>query len=114
MLSMNEKEGIVKVRSWIEFKHLVETLKPGAIVYNVEQNGLSPNRELTILRLIFPADSSYYVYIDSPKGDALRETGIPFRKDEKGNRYLEEEDVVKFLKEQFRQINPLICSYWTI
>jgi len=47
----NTDKGVVRVRSWDEFKRLVESFRPEAIVYNIEQNGLSPKRELTNLRL---------------------------------------------------------------
>jgi hypothetical protein len=108
-------EGVVKLRGWAEFKQLAERLKPKAIVYNIEQNGLSPQRELTNLRLILPAGPAYYVMIDSPRGgERLKETGIALRRDGKGNPYLEEEDVIKFLKEQFKRDDLIICSYWTI
>ncbi|MEM3873762.1 MAG: hypothetical protein QXU45_01305 [Candidatus Bathyarchaeia archaeon] len=108
-------EGVVKIRSWAEFRRLAESLNTKAIVYNIEQNGLSPKRELTNLRLILPSGPAYYILIDSPRGEEkLKETGIPLRKDAKGNRYLEEEDVVKFLKEQFKREDLIICSYWTI
>lgn len=107
-------EGVVKIRSWEEFKRLAESLKPNAIVYNIEQDGLSPKRELTNLRLILPSGQAYYVLLDFPRGETLRETGIPIRRDEKGNRYIEEEDVVKFLKSRFKRDDLTICSYWTI
>ncbi|MGB9684593.1 MAG: hypothetical protein ACPL1Z_06660 [Candidatus Bathyarchaeales archaeon] len=108
-------EGVVKIRSWAEFKRLAENLNPKAIVYNIEQNGLSPKRELTNLRLILPAGPAYYVLIDFPRGgERLKETGIPLRKDAKGNSYIEEEDVIKFLKEQLKRDDLIICSYWTI
>jgi hypothetical protein len=108
-------EGVVKLRSWVEFKRLAESFRPKAIVYNIEQDGFSPKRELTNLRLMLPSGPAYYVLIDSPKGsESLRETGIPLRRDAKGNRYLEEEDVVKFIKEQFKGEDLIICSYWTI
>ncbi|MEM4713491.1 MAG: hypothetical protein QXQ61_02960 [Candidatus Bathyarchaeia archaeon] len=111
----NSGEGVVKIRSWAEFKRLAESLNTKAVVYNIEQNGLSPNRELTNLRLILPAGPAYYVLIDSPRGEEkLKETDIPLRKDAKGNHYLEEEDVIKFLKEQFKREDLIICSYWTI
>lgn len=108
------KEGVVKIRSWAEFKYLAETLKPNTIVYNIEQDGLSPKRELTNLRLILPAGEAYYVFIDTARGNALKGTNIPFRRGANGNRYLEEEDVVKFLKSQFKWNNLTLCSYWTI
>lgn len=107
-------EGAAKIRSWKEFKRLAEELKPNAIVYNIEQNGLSPKRELTNLRLILPTEKAYYVFIDFAKGETLKETGILVRKDAKGNRYIEEADVIKFLKNQFRRDDLTICSYWTI
>ncbi|MEM0057953.1 MAG: hypothetical protein QXG58_03760 [Candidatus Bathyarchaeia archaeon] len=109
-----EDKGVVKIRSWVEFKHLVEDFKPKAIVYNIEQDGLSPKRELTNLRLILPSGPAYYVFLDSAGGDRLRGTGIPLRRDTKGNRYLEEEDVVKFLREHFKREDLTLCSYWTI
>ncbi|MDH7478028.1 MAG: hypothetical protein QHH17_06585, partial [Candidatus Bathyarchaeota archaeon] len=86
-------EGVVKIRSWKEFKRLAEELKVNSIVYNIEQDGLSPNRELTNLRLILPSGKAYYVLIDFAKGETLKETGIPLGKDAKGNRYIREEDV---------------------
>jgi hypothetical protein len=107
-------EGIVKIKSWEEFKRLAEELKPSAIVYNIEQDGLSPNRELTNLRLILPAGKAYHIFIDSAKGETLRETGIPISRDAQGNRYIKEEDVINFLKAQFKRENLTICSYWTV
>jgi hypothetical protein len=107
-------EGVVKIRSWSEFKRLAEELKVNSIVYNIEQDGLSPKRELTNLRLILPAGKAYYVLIDFAKGETLKETGIPLRKDANGNRYISEEDVKEFLKNQFKRNDLTICSYWTI
>ncbi|MEM3698047.1 MAG: hypothetical protein QXQ94_11250 [Candidatus Bathyarchaeia archaeon] len=107
-------EGVVKIRSWSEFKRLAEELKVDSIVYNIEQDGLSPKRELTNLRLILPSGKAYYILIDFAKGDTLKETGIPLRRDAKGNRYIDEEEVVKFLRSHFKHNNLTICSYWTI
>lgn len=44
--------GVIKVRNWEEFKRLAIELKPKALVYNIEQRGLSVARELTCLRMI--------------------------------------------------------------
>lgn len=104
---------VVKVKSWEEFKRLVMEKKPSSIVYNIEQNGLSPARELTNLRLIIPCKESYYVFIDFCKGDRLKETGISLSRDKTGNRYIDEKDVIQFLKNQFGE-KLAICSYWTI
>ncbi|MEM2119419.1 MAG: hypothetical protein QW840_04780, partial [Candidatus Bathyarchaeia archaeon] len=106
--------NLVRVKSWDEFKRLAAEFKPSSIVYNIEQSGLSSAKELTSLRLIMPCARAYYVFLDFPKGDELRETHIPLRKDRKGNRYLEEADVRDFLKKQFKREDITICSYWTI
>lgn len=105
---------VVKIRNWEEFKHLAIKLKPDAVVYNIEQNGLSAVRELTVLRLIMQGQETYYVFLDFPEGEKLRETGIPIRMDRKGNRYIEEEEVRNFLRTQLKRENLTICSYWTI
>ncbi|NWG11303.1 hypothetical protein HXY33_06115 [Candidatus Bathyarchaeota archaeon] len=107
-------EGFVKIRSWEEFKRLAVELKPDSIVYNIEQSGLSPTKELTSLRLIMPCVKAYYVFLDFPRREELRETHIPLRKDKKGNRYIEETDLKDFLKNQLNREDITICSYWTI
>ena len=108
---MSEKERLARVKTWQEFKQLVTQLKPDSIVYIIEQNGLTPTREMTVLRLILPAKNAYYVYLDFPKGNKLRETAIPIR-EEKGVRHLEDDDIKKFLKKELGERLP-IFSYWT-
>jgi len=78
-------------------------LKPDSIVYNMEQSGLSPTKELTSLRLIMPCLKAYYVFLDFARGEELRETHIQLRRDKKGNRYIEETDVRDFLKISLRE-----------
>ena len=104
-------DRLIRVKSWEEFKRLVGELKPNSLVYIIEQNGLTQTKETTILRLILPAQNAYYVYLDFPKGDALRETAIPIH-DDKGNRHLEDEDIKLFLKKEFGE-KMSILSYWT-
>ncbi len=106
--------GVIKVKNWEEFKRLAVKLKPNAVVYNIEQSGLSPTRELTCLRTIIPCQETYYVFLDFPQGEKLRETGIPLHKDNKGNRHIEDEDVINFLKTQLKRDYLTVCSYWTI
>jgi hypothetical protein len=106
-------EGNVRVRHWEEFKRLVREKKPESIVFILEQNGFSPNKELTILRLILLSDQRYYIFIDSPKGEALRETKIPFHKDKNGIFNLDEDEVRVFLKKQFEKENVNVFSFWT-
>jgi hypothetical protein len=106
-------EKLVRVKSWAEFKRLATELKPEAVVYSIDQNGMSKTKELTCLRLILPARSGYYVYLDFPKGNALRETGIPIREDKRGNRCLEDEDIIPFIKRELGQGNLSVFSFWS-
>ena len=87
-------DRVIRVKNWQEFKRLADSLKPASVVYNIEQNGLSPERELTCLRLIMPTQEAYYIFLDFPKEEQLRETGIPVRRDRKGNRCIEDKEVV--------------------
>jgi hypothetical protein len=106
-------EGNIRVRSWEEFKRLVNEKKPKSLVYVLEQNALSPNKELTSLRIILMHDKRYYIFLDFPKGHFLRETGIPLRKDKKGLWYLDEDEVKAILKKEFSKENLAIFSFWT-
>ena len=102
-------DRLIRVSKWEEFKRLVTELKPDSIVYNIEQTGISKSREFTSLRLIIPS-KNYYVYVDFPKGDALRETGIPIHMDASGMRCIEDDDIRAFLKKQFGELP--VYSYW--
>jgi hypothetical protein len=106
-------EGHVRVRSWEEFKRLVSEKKPGSIVFILEQNGFSPNKELTTLRLIMLSDKRYYIFLDFPKGEVLRETQIPLHKDRNGIPNLAEDEVKAFLKKQFEKDKTDVFSFWT-
>lgn len=102
-------DRLIRIGKWAEFKRLVEELKPNSIVYNIEQTGISKTREFTSLRLIIPS-KNYYVYVDFPKGDALRETGISIHVDPSGTRCIEDTDIRAFLKKQFGELP--VYSYW--
>lgn len=75
-------------------------LKLDSIVYSIDQNGMSKTKELTCLRVILSAQNAYYVYLDFPKGNALRETVIPIRENENGLRCLEDQDIIQFIKKE--------------
>lgn len=104
-------EGHVRIRSWDEFKRLVTEKKPGSIVFILEQNGFSPNKELSTLKIIMLHDKRYFMFYDFPKGDVLRETGIPLHKDKNGIPNLDEDEVKAFLKKQFENLE--VYSFWT-
>jgi hypothetical protein len=65
------KEGHVRIRSWEEFRNLVKEKKPQSIVFILEQNGFSPNKELTTLRLIMLHDQRTTFSLTSPKAKHL-------------------------------------------
>jgi hypothetical protein len=106
-------EGHLRVKSWEEFKRLVSEKKPASIVFILEQNGFSPNKELTTLRLIMLSDQRYYIFFDFPKGETLRETKIPLHKDKNGIPNLDEGEVKAFLKKQFEKEKLEVYSFWT-
>jgi hypothetical protein len=103
-------DRLVRVNKWEEFKRLVNELKPDSIVYNIEQTGISKSREFTSLRLIIPSNN-YYIYVDFPRGNELRETGIPIRQVASGTRCIEDVDIREFLKKEFGEKLP-VYSYW--
>ena len=107
------EDGHVRVKSWEEFKSLVREKKPASIVFILEQSGFSPNKELTSLKLIMLHDRRYYIFIDFPKGDGLRGTGIPFHKDKNGIPNLDEDEVKDFLEKEFKKENVKVYSFWT-
>jgi hypothetical protein len=106
-------EGHVRIRSWEKFKQLVKEKKPPSIVFILEQNGFSPNKELTILKLILLHDKRYYIFLDFPKSKKLRETEIPLHKDKNGILHLDEDEVKKIIEEQFHKENIKAYSFWT-
>ena len=103
----------VRIRDWEEYKRLVSEKKPRSITFILEQNGLSPNRELSTLRIIMLHDKRYYMFFDFPKDGALKQTGIPLHKDKKGILNLEEDEVKAILKKQFEKDNVEVFSFWT-
>ncbi len=106
-------EGHVRIRSWDEFKRLVTEKKPNSIVFILEQNGFSPNKELTGLRLIMLHEKRYYIFLDFPRGETLRETKIPLHRDKNGLLNLNEDEVKAILKKQFEKDKIEVYSFWT-
>ena len=103
---------LVRVRKWTEFKRLVKELKPDSIVYSIDQNAMSKTKELTCLRLILSAPGAYYVYVDFPKGNVMRDTGIRLHEGPDG-RFLEDQDIIDFLKKALGREDLSVFSYWT-
>ena len=82
-------------------------------MFILEQNGFSPNKELTTLKIIMLHDRRNYIFLDFPKGEALRETGIPLHKDKNGISNLDEDEVKLILKKQFEKEKLEVYSFWT-
>jgi hypothetical protein len=106
-------DGHVRIRDWEEFKRLVSEKKPKSIVFVLEQNALSPNKELTTLRIILMHNMRYYIFLDFPKDHFLKETKIPLYKDKNGLWNLDEDEVKNMLKKQFEKDNVDVFSFWT-
>jgi len=111
-MNTDDKGGVIRVKSWQEFKRLAIKFEPEAVAYNIEQS--VPASELTSLRLILPAGDAYYVFLDFPEDGNLRETGIPLRKDKHGNRYISDGDVINFVRKELGRKDLPIHSYWTV
>jgi hypothetical protein len=107
----NPTDGNIHIRNWKEFKQTINEKKPQSIVFILEQNGFSPNKELSTLKLIMLHDKRYYIFYDFAKGETLRETSIPLHKDKKGILNLDEDEVKAFLKVQFPNLQ--VYSFWT-
>lgn len=106
-------QGHQRIRNWNEYKTLIRQKKPTSIVFILEQNGFSPNKELSTLKLIMLHNQRYYIFYDFPKGETLRETKIPLHKDKKGIPNLDEDEVKQYLKNEFKKENLEIYSFWT-
>lgn len=113
LMANQMSDGHVRIRDWEEYKRLVGEKKPRSITFILEQNGLSPNKELSTLRIIMLHDKRYFMFFDFPKGDKLKETGIPLHKDKKGILNLDEDEVKAILKKQFEKENVEVFSFWT-
>jgi hypothetical protein len=96
---------------WQEFKELAYSKNPKSTVYVIAQS--IPSRNHTGLKLILPIEDAQIIFTDTAKGDVMRRTGIPVRTDKKGNRFLTDEDVKRFLRTELQINNLKIFSYWT-
>jgi len=105
------KDGNIHIRNWQKFKDVINEKNPASIVFILEQNGFSKNKELSTLKLIMLHDKRYYIFYDFPKGDNLRETNIPLHKDKNGISNLDEQEVKDYLKAQFPNLE--VYSFWT-
>lgn len=102
----------IRVKSWEEFKKIAIRRNAKSIIYIIARS--IPASNLTSLKLILPLKDVQYIFVDSAKANKLRQTGIPIHHGFRGNRFLEDEDIKKFLKTQLPSSDLQIFSYWTI
>jgi len=100
-----------RVKSWQDFKELAYSKNPKSVVYIIAQSIPAGNH--TGLKLILPVEGAQYIFTDSAKGDTMRRTEIPIRTNPKGNRFLTDEDVKRFLRTELQIKDLKIFSYWT-
>jgi len=105
--------SLIRVKNWIEFKKLADELKPKAMVYSIDQYGKTKNKELTCLRLIMPTQNKCYIYVDFPKGEKLRDTRIHIHEKRDRPRYLEDQDIILFIRNQLQRKDLNVHSFWT-
>ena len=110
-MGIGKMTNTFRIKTWQEFKELAYTKKPKNIVYVIAQS--IPARNHTGLKLILPVENAQYIFTDTAKDDTLRRTGIPIHKNRKGNRFLTDEDVIRFLRTELQIKDLQILAYWT-
>ncbi len=110
---MNQTDGHIRIRDWEEYKRIVREKKPKSITFVLEQNALSPNKELSTLRIIMLHEKRYYLFFDFPKEETLKSTGIPLHRDKKGVLNLDEDEVKTILRKEFEKDKVEVFSFWT-
>jgi hypothetical protein len=60
-----------------------------------------------------PVEDAQYIFTDTAKGKIMRRTGIPVHTNSKGNNFLTDEDVKRFLRTELKIKDLKIFSYWT-
>jgi hypothetical protein len=58
-------------------------------------------------------EARYYIFLDFPKGQLMRETKIPLRKDKQDHWNLDENEVKVILQKEFEKDNVEVFSFWT-
>ena len=100
-----------RVKSWQEFKELAHAKNPESVVYVIAQS--VPAKDHTGLKLILPVESAQYIFTDTANENVMRRTGIVVRTNSKGDRFLTDEDVKRFLRTELKIKDLKIFSYWT-
>jgi hypothetical protein len=101
----------LRVKTWQEFKEIAYAKNAKCVIYVIASS--VPAKNHTGLRLILPVEGIQYIFIDTAKGDVLRRTGIRTHANAKGERFLTDEDVKRFLRTELPITDLQILSFWT-
>jgi len=101
------KERIVCTKTWNEFKKLAIALHPNSITYFLQRAPLS--KPPVSLRFLFTSENVLYVFLDSAKGDAFRQTEIPIRRHEKQS-YVTHEEINNFITKELGRPDLVVVS----
>jgi len=100
-----------RVKTWQKFKELALEKNAKTVIYIIAQS--IPSGNYTGLKLILPVECAQYIFTDTAKGDYMRRTEIIIHTNSKGNRFLTDEDVKRFLRTELKIKDLKILSYWT-
>ena len=98
---------ILCIKTWDEFKKLSIALHPNSVTYFLQRAPLS--KPPVGLRLVFTSENVLYVFLDSAKGDAFRQTKIPIKRREKQS-YVLHEDIKGFITKELGRPDLVVVS----
>ena len=100
----------LRVKTWEEFKKLAYEKNANSVTYIIAAS--VPAKNHTGLKLMLPLQQTQYIFTDTAQGDKMRRTKIPVRTNTKGNKFLTDEDIKRFIRKELPQ-HLKIFSYWT-
>ena len=104
---------IIRIKTWDEFKKLAISLRPKSIVYNLHRAPL--HKPPICLRLTFGSEQNQYIFLDFAVGGTLRQTKISVVNSEKGEEYVRDEDIKRFINSELERNDLLIvCPVWRL
>ena len=107
---MKGVEGLGRIfctKTWDEFKKLAIALHPKSVTYFLQRAPLS--KPPVALRILFTSENLLYIFLDSAKGDAFRQTKIPIKRREKQS-YVEHEEIKGFITEELGRPDLVVVS----
>ncbi len=97
------------MNKWEEFKKLAGLLRPSSVSYTIQRAPLS--KPPVGLRIVFAAGAAQYVFLDFARGKNMERTKIPVRCNEKGEAYLNEEEIKNFILTQLDRHDLPVYSF---